>query len=377
MVQEDQIVPTPVEPAVAKVDRVAYLVGGGLTIATAKRAGCRTELDMRSLMLDALAIASQDTRFSTDEHTGQIINSLLSETPVPKTSLEELVDLLEQTEHPACIQLSEFLSDTFANELSEKSMEVLGESPENLAEVLLDLHNTVDSSEILAGIITTNYDNFIEKAFESLQLWPDFGFESPRPSDHRIPLLKLHGSLDWDVAVPVRVGSALQNGRRRWIGPRRQKTTSNYPFNMIWGRSREVLAESNVLRILGASLWPSDWHIVQLLFQSIYADRKSPTLRIEVVDFPGVCQRIQRDNSLLPIQRIDQIDEVIRHYRASTGIQWEEPITQEQQDQTRVYMESIKNPIDYWLQSRIQSIINSGKSIDTKSNRVAAFALSV
>jgi len=102
-----------------------------------------------------------------------------------------------------------------------------------------------------------------------MKIKPDFGFEAKRKARKTTPLLKLHGSFDWIQTVPIqreKLCDVINKGRAiSWIGPCRSKDIKHYPFNLIWGKARELVAKADILRIIGCSMLSSDWHIAQLL----------------------------------------------------------------------------------------------------------------
>ena len=83
-----------------------------------------------------------------------------------------------------------------------------------LYEVLLDAYNVDQFPEVLQGIITINYDEYIESAIERVCDCPvDFGIRI-EPSSHqqtdRPRLLKLHGSFGWQDTWPISKGDNVR-----------------------------------------------------------------------------------------------------------------------------------------------------------------------
>ena len=116
------------------------------------------------------------------------------------------------------------------------------------------------------GIITTNYDDYIEEAIEALGKYSvDFGVnvEPSSKQDDCLRVLKLHGSFGWQDRLPIT--RANNNESTLWIPPGINKAKQAYPFNMLWGLAREMLS-CEVLRVIGCRLAANDWDLISLLF---------------------------------------------------------------------------------------------------------------
>src|SRR5207249_3124295 len=123
-------------------------------------------------------------------------------------------------------------------------------------------------NEELGGILTINYDEYIEQAIQSFQDQSvDFGIDVRGNERKRnsIRLLKLHGSFGWEDAWPI----VVKGGATKlcWIPPGIQKARDRYPFDVLWGLAREML-DCDVLRIVGCRLSPNDWDLISLLFST-------------------------------------------------------------------------------------------------------------
>ncbi len=372
---------TEIEPRRKITSNITYFIGSGLTNATASKSAYESELVMGVLFKDTVMNLRNDNDLAKDPISGPLINQLIilsDKSTVP--NLEELIDLLESSGQESCIKLSQALSSSFANVLIKHTKKLIKNGlSENMAEILLDLHCIEDNSEPLVGIITTNYDPFIEMAFESIGIDTDLAFETSNFGQGAIPLLKIHGSIDWIQSVPIKRRKWVELGNSHipsWIGPRRLKLGVLYPFNLIWGRARELLAKTDVIRIVGASLLPSDWHIAQLLFRTTVLDSQDGRKkRIEVINSVSESDRICRDYPMLPIKPIYKIDDVMRNCRTElSGTSWNKPLSDVDRDEAKHYVEKIKNPFDYWVQSKIQMLLNSNKSLHTKSGKLWKFA---
>ena len=166
---------------------------------------------------------------------------------------------------------------------------------------VLDMYNVEGCPEELAGIVTINYDNYIEDAAEMCGCTLDLCIDSDSLGrrEGAIPLIKLHGSFGWEDAWPIE----RRNGEMPlWIPPGIHKDKEKYPFNLLWGRARELL-NCDVLRIVGCRLAANDWDLISLLFGTKYGHRAArEKYRIEVVNSPETALSLQQDYPYLDIR---------------------------------------------------------------------------
>lgn len=355
---------------------VAYVIGGGLTCATAKCSGFQpNQFALPTICSEIMEKLGGNDVLRDDESTGPLINWLLTDATDRTPNLEELVEHLETSGRRACEQMAEAIAYEFADLLSTRVKELTADLSVNLASVLLDYHRVDDNPENLLGFVTTNYDPLLERAFEEHEYTPDYGFSSAGDSCDGLPLLKLHGSIDWAETVPVQISNTPGEGRPLWIGPRRTKTGQQYPFNMIWGRAREILAEAEVIRIIGASLQAADWHLTQLIFQTAMIDSTTPQAKtIELINSVDTSDRIRNTYPLLPCTAIYEIEYVVRFYQSSLGVQlWDKRVKSDHVQATREYLRRISNVAEYWLQAQASKLINTLGSIETSTGQLERF----
>src|SRR5713226_1205375 len=119
--------------------------------------------------------------------------------------------------------------------------------------------------EKLFGLISLNYDDVLDQAYEHYYGEPNYCFslEQNTASSKLVPLLKLHGSFNWSMQE-IR-------GRERSIeiiplGS--NKTYLHAPYGFIWNRAMEILIECDILRVVGCSLSQNDIHLIDLLFKA-------------------------------------------------------------------------------------------------------------
>ena len=174
-----------------------------------------------------------------------------------------------------------------------------------------------------------------------------------------------------------------------WLPPSRNKTRRQYPFSAIWGNAFELLSTAEKIRVIGASLLPGDWHVVELLFESTFLGpnaTKPPTL--ELINRPETAERIATDYPLLEFVPIHRIDEVVRFARDSNQsefakcrgtadpIAWDDTIMDADFDSTKnknIVAALHKNPVDYWLQAKIAKIVHSGEKVMTESGKLEQY----
>ncbi len=133
-----------------------------------------------------------------------------------------------------------------------------------LHKALFELHKH-NENEIIIGLISLNYDTVLDDAYK----WrygegePDYSFPFRTHKPDKPPLLKLHGSFNWeDIEI---------NGRKRKIPIIPVEINKNYlrlPYNFIWGRALEILTDCDILRVVGCSLSPNDIQLIDLLFKA-------------------------------------------------------------------------------------------------------------
>jgi hypothetical protein len=151
-------------------------------------------------------------------------------------------------------------------------------------------------------VITFNYDLALDYAFQFVSLPISYGFGADDPSDG-MPLLKLHGSLNWALCrqcnevVPWRLQKYLQN--RSWhdldqvksvrlaltsqlhsfmhhdapvdpvpviVPPTWGKTSQHVNLSRVWNRAARALQAAENIFVIGYSLPPSD-----AFFKYLYA----------------------------------------------------------------------------------------------------------
>ncbi len=290
--------------------RVVYLVGAGASHACVSRVGSPHGILMSDLV-DPLSLKLQElisNGFSQDDSLKKLVNSIIDET----TDVEHVITFLEDAPSLRHRQFANEIKKAFQVVLRDKLARIRNETQEDpveLYKVLIDMYNIAHFPEVLEGIITTNYDEFIETAIEQVSDFPiDFGInvEPSSPKTGGIRLLKLHGSFGWQDTWPV---SRRHDGNNTlWLPPGIQKPKHAYPFNVLWGLAREMLS-CDVLRVVGCRLAANDWDLISLLFAMRYTSEASFP-EIEVIDSPLHVEDLKRLYPYLEVLSIFDVEPI-------------------------------------------------------------------
>jgi len=147
-----------------------------------------------------------------------------------------------------------------------------------LHKALLELHNKIEDHERLLGIISLNYDNILDESYEKLLGYkPNYCLTSDK-NDDKIPLLKLHGSFNWErvriYGKQTKVSIIPIGVKKNYLIP---------PYNFIWGQAYELLVRCDILRIIGCSLNQNDIGLIDLLFKA--HNKRGNPIEIQIIDF--------------------------------------------------------------------------------------------
>lgn len=174
-------------------------------------------------------------------------------------NIELLISLFEnnQIEEKYIRKLKELVQRDIINILKDEL-----KSKFYLHKALLEFHKLIKEHEELLGFISLNYDDVLDEAYkEVLNLDPNYSLTTQRNTD--LPLLKLHGSFNWDnieIYGKTRKIPIIPIGiNKKYLAP---------PYNFIWGRAFELLVDCDYLRIIGCSLNQNDIGLIDLLFKA-------------------------------------------------------------------------------------------------------------
>ena len=293
--------------------RVVYLLGAGATQGCISHWGSRHDLTMDSVCEEV----SRQLRFMVidkyEHHAGirGLYNRLLE--PEQRLDIEQLITFLEDSPSAAYQQFANDLREVFSSVLRSRLEEVEnepGSSRSWLYAVLVDMHEVAANRERLQGFLTLNYDVFLERAIvKELRRQVDYGI-APREeygTGRPVTVLKMHGSFGWSKDWPI--DTELRHSTGLWIPPGIKKPKNDYPFNVIWGRARELL-DCDVLRIIGCNLGPNDWDLVSLLFTTRHAYPSGPTYSVEVISGFETVDRIRKMFPYLDVRWIPELPNI-------------------------------------------------------------------
>ena len=294
------------------------------------------------------------------------------------TDFEHLITFLDDVPSMQHREFAEEMRKAFEMVLREKldliREETLGD-PIELYEVLLDLHNIHEFPEALQGIITLNYDEYIETAIEHVGDWAvDFGIRvepSPQQSES-LRLLKLHGSFGWQDTWPISRGDT--SDATLWIPPGIQKAKQAYPFNVLWGSAREMLA-CDVLRVVGCRLGPNDWDLISLLFTMRYASLAHRP-QIEIIDAPEHALKLKQSYPYLEVLSILEVDPIGREFiNELTGKppQRFEDFDEEERQEIVTSVGRERNWFELWLTQKVEHHFTEVGDISTPKGFVEKF----
>lgn len=168
-------------------------------------------------------------------------------------------------------------------------------------------HEVVTLREQLIGLISLNWDDVLDKAYQEFYGPHNYCFslDPDNSTSENIPLLKLHGSFNWnqqEIRGRIRAIEIIPLGAN--------KNYLHAPYSFIWNRALEVLIECDTLRVVGCSLSQNDFHLVDLLFKAHLERGKA--LDIEIIASEQAGDGIQKNYGFFPgIKRLTQLEEVL------------------------------------------------------------------
>ena len=356
--------------------RVVYLVGAGAS------QGCVQSVDSPHgiLMRDLGKPLHKKLRelvtngFSGDDSLVNLVNSVIDDT----TDFEHIITFLGDAPSLLHRQFAEAMRGAFEDVLRERLSLIIEETEGDvlrLYKVLLDIYNIKKCPEVLQGIITTNYDEFMEGAIEHIGNRPvDFGIRVEPSSQQpgRFRLLKLHGSFGWRDAWPI---SRWKNDDNTlWIPPGIQKAKQAYPFNVLWGLAREMLS-CDVLRIIGFSLTANDWDLISLLFTMRHVNFTTRP-QIEMIDAPQNVEQLKENYPYLELLSMLEIEpigsQLIAEFTGWSPQQFDRLTAEQKKELFRVA--GIQNNwFERWLNAKVESLYIELGDVSTDAGLVEEF----
>lgn len=360
--------------------RIVYLLGAGATQGCISYSGSRHNLIMSGLVESIRKQLREITIEKYEEHSG--INRLFNQVVASESNLdiEHLITFLEESPTKEYREFAEDLREVFSNVLQSRLNQV-DDEPEsqktNLFAVLVDMHDVHGNAERLQGFLTLNYDVLLERAIvKELGRKVDYGIASKsyENQDRNVTVLKLHGSFGWSRNWPIETD--LRNGAGVWIPPGVKKPKNEYPFDIIWGRARELL-DCDVLRIIGCNLGPNDWDLVSLLFSTRFTHVSAPPYSIEIISEFETVERIRQLFPYLDVRWIPELpsigEQVVSEFLGSEPREFDH-LSEKLQQQTIYNAKcAIENPFYYWLTQKCEALKTSLKDLSTDSGVLRNF----
>lgn len=357
--------------------KVVYLIGAGASQACVSSVGSPRKILMQDLakpLCDKLRELTNNG-FSGDDRLENIVNSIMD----GSTDVEHIITFLDDTPSVTHRQFAGEMKKAF-EEVLRKELNCIRKENQGdetrLYKVLVDMYNIDQFRERLQGIITINYDEFIEEAIEQVRdCSVDFGIKIEPTSQQpkRVRLLKLHGSFGWQDTWPISRGRS--DGETVWIPPGIYKAKQAYPFSVLWGLAREMLS-CEVLRIIGCSLKTNDWDLISLLFSMRHGSSEDHP-RIEVIDTPLHVENLKKSYPYLNVLSILEVEPIGSQLIAGiTGWQAREygKFSDEERDQIMSKLaQRPSNWFELWLTLKVESLAFEFGDISTDAGLVEEF----
>ena len=300
--------------------KVVYLIGTGASHAELKyRDPANTGLLMSNVVQGVFnSLANSNER---DPSIRELLNILDIGEPDPYKGIdiENIITLYESTGTAVDRKRANKLKKLFRTFITDNIDKIkhLDGHPKLLT-ALIDMYNVKRIDEKLHGIITINYDDFIEGALMNIYDGINYPFEvdkgsnSYKSNNKLAPLCKLHGSFSWENTNPVKVKPDLKVGNEDqllWVPPGVIKRNDHYPFNAIWGTARRFL-KCDILRIIGCSLNKNDWSLITLLHTTKRLRNDiSEKYSIEYIGFPTAYKKFNNEFPYFEIRQITELEE--------------------------------------------------------------------
>lgn len=358
------------------VPRIVYLIGAGGSNACVKWVKSPYGILMQdlSIPLGNKLRPLLETEYSGHENLVTLVNTVIDE----NTDIEHVITFLDDAPSKLHRDFAGEMRKAFEEVLRERLREIEkdhGGHPVHLYAALLDMHRITDLPERLGGIITTNYDEYIEEAMtEKHDGSVDFGFElaSSSTEPRKLKLLKLHGSFGWQDTWPLSRGTA---GDTLWLPPGINKVKQRYPFNVVWGLARELLS-CDILRIIGCRIGANDWDLISLLFTTRHINSTSQPYRIEVIDAPSRVEQFRTSFPYLEVRSLFELDEIgdrfLKKIAGESSPNFGDLGKQEREALVRKAGEN-ENWFELWLRFKAETVFEELGSVETETGLFAEF----
>lgn len=357
--------------------KVAYLFGAGASQGELSQNGFPKSILMPDLVYEIARKIHDDKIASLADVSNELVSG---------ADIEHLITLYEASGTREHNEIAKKLKTLFRQKIQERINELGSSFFPTLFASLIDMHSIEGLDEKLVLIMTTNYEDLIEKAMQHVAGGINYTIKTMSKDKHysvkedTVPILKLHGSFNWKSEFPVTIQSKITREEDViWIPPGVVKRREYYPFNVIWGKARELL-ECDILRIIGSSLSGNDWELVSLIHttQQLRTDGKPP-YTIELIDYPEKCEKLKDQYNYLNIKTILEIPEVqeyiVRIYTAKDIGRRE--ISEEKIKGIAKYISDKEtNIFSFWLRAKGEKLYYDDISITTENKYFEQFVMS-
>lgn len=155
------------------------------------------------------------------------------------------------------------------------------------------------------GIVTTNYDLVAEVALQTIGQVSSYCAQSEVTGENAIPILKLHGSVNWAKGPGFNVRVARTEDAPLThaviLPPTWNKDLgANQPFQLIWRDAVDLIAAADIILAIGHSFPPTDSHLDYLFAEGLSKNIGHPESKRFVVADPDLdsgrrlCERFLR-----------------------------------------------------------------------------------
>ena len=205
--------------------RVVYLLGAGASHACVKAVGSPHGILMRDL---GQSLADKVNDMVTKNYQeDSALTALANEVINDDTDIEHVITFLDESASALHRRFADDLRKAFESALREK-LDVIekteGRAPTDLYRALLDMYEVDGFPEELAGILTINYDEYIEEAVETVYGQPvDFGVHVQGANSAEPGLNTVH-SAGRTLGLFHKAGVIRRYGYRRAYRKRRSGT---------------------------------------------------------------------------------------------------------------------------------------------------------
>lgn len=258
--------------------RILYLLGAGASHAEVMNTTNENVSDKNGILISHVSSRVMTRAFLTKKlWSRKPLNTINSKKG--DFNIELLISLLETNRISESVVkgLKKFVEDDIKKILSDNRREKF-----YLHKALFELHKKTEEREYLLGLISLNYDSVVDEGYLKIFEQRPSYYRKYEKEDTGIPVLKLHGSFDWEIPImPIGMN-------KNYLFP---------PYNFIWSKAYDLLTRCDILRVIGCSLNQNDLGLVDLLFK-VQLNRDKP-LEIQIIDFETIGEKIKSNYGFL------------------------------------------------------------------------------